>query len=125
VGDAVSKRAITKGIRRDVMIVDNKEKRTQTKPLDVRTKRTFRVRNDPGTIGSEAWAAVSEAIESGDAIMIVEGEEDLLTLVAMAVAPLGSLVIYGQPGEGLVLVEVDDAAKKKAWCFLEVMTENA
>lgn len=125
VGDAVSKRAVTKGIRRDVMIVDNKEKRAQTKPLEVRAKRTFRVRNDPGTIGSEAWAAVGEAINSGDAIMIVEGEEDLLTLVAMAVAPLGSLVIYGQPGEGLVLVEVDDAAKKKAWCFLEGMTKSA
>jgi uncharacterized protein (UPF0218 family) len=55
----------------------------------------------------------------------VEGEEDLLTLVAMAVAPLGSFVIYGQPGEGLVVVEVDDAAKNRAWCFLEGMRRSA
>jgi hypothetical protein len=125
VGDAVSRTAITKGIRRDVMIIDNREKRAQTEPLDVRVAKTFRVRNDPGTIGSQAWAAVDEAIESGDAIMIVEGEEDLLTLVAMVVAPLGSLVIYGQPGEGLVLVEVDDSARKKAWSLLEGMTKSA
>ena len=125
VGDSVSKRAVAEGVRRDVMIVDNKEKRTQTKPLDARTTRIFRVRNDAGTIGSEPWAAVEEAIESGDAIMIVEGEEDLLTLVAMAVAPLGSFVIYGQPGEGLVVVEVDDAAKNRAWCFLEGMRRSA
>jgi hypothetical protein len=125
VGDSVSKRAVAQGIPRDVMIIDNKEKRARTKPLGARTTRVFRVRNDPGTIGSEPWAAVEEAIESGDATMIVEGEEDLLTLVAMAVAPLGSFVIYGQPGEGLVVVEVDDAAKNKAWCFLEGMRRSA
>jgi uncharacterized protein (UPF0218 family) len=122
VGDAVAKNALTRGIRRDVIIIDNKEKRAQTKPLDAHATRIFRVRNDPGTIGSEAWAAVQEAVESGDAIMIVDGEEDLLTLVAMAVAPLGSFVIYGQPGEGLVMVEIDDSAKKKACFFLEGMT---
>lgn len=125
VGDVVAKNALTRGIRRDVMIIDNKEKRTRTKPLDARARRTFRVRNDPGTIGSEALAAVEEAIESGDAIMIVEGEEDLLTLVAMAAAPLGSFVIYGQPGEGLVLVEVNDSARKKACSMLEGMTRIA
>jgi len=123
VGDAVSKNALTRGIRRDVMIIDNKEKRAQTKPFDAHATRIFRVRNDPGTIGSEAWAAVEEAVESGDAIMIVDGEEDLLTLVAMAVAPLGSFVVYGQPDEGLVMVEVDDSAKKRACFFLEAMTK--
>lgn len=125
VGDAVAKNAVTRGIRRDVMIIDNKEKRAQTKPLDARARRTFRVRNDPGTIASEALSAVEEAIESGDAIVIVDGEEDLLTLVAMAVAPLGSFVIYGQPGEGLVLVEVDDSAREKACSLLESMKRIA
>jgi uncharacterized protein (UPF0218 family) len=122
VGDAAAKNAQTRGIRRDVMIIDNKEKRAQTKPFDFHATRIFRVRNDPGTIGSEAWAAVEEAVESGDAIMIVDGEEDLLTLVAIAVAPLGSLVMYGQPGEGLVMVEVDHSAKERACSFLENMT---
>jgi len=124
VGDSVSKRALNRGIRRDVMIIDNKEKRTQTDPLGSLPSKTFRVRNDPGTIRSEAWAAVEEAIESGDAVMIVEGEEDLLTLVAMTVAPQGSLVIYGQPGEGLVIVEVDETARKKARSFLDDMTRS-
>jgi uncharacterized protein (UPF0218 family) len=122
VGDAVAKNAVTRGIRRDVMIIDNKEKRARTKALDAHASRLFRVRNEPGTIGSEALAAVEEAIESGDAIMIVDGEEDLLTLVAMAVAPLGSLVMYGQPDEGLVMVEVDKSARKRALSLLESMT---
>ena len=125
VGDSVSRKAHSKGIRSDVLIIDCKEKRVRTEQFDVIKTRTFRVRNDPGTIGAEAWAAVGEAIESGDAVMIVDGEEDLLTLVAMAVAPLGSFVVYGQPNEGLVLVEVDDTTRKTAWCFLQAMTRTA
>jgi hypothetical protein len=124
VGDAVSRNAAARGLRRDVMIIDNKEKRVQAEPLEVSAARTFRVRNERGTISSNAWAAVDEAIESGDAIMIVDGEEDLLTLVAMAVAPSGSFVVYGQPGEGLVLVEIDDEARRKACSFLEGMSES-
>ena len=106
------------------MIIYNKEMRVQTKPLEAAVRRTFRVRNEPGTISSNAWAAVHEAVQSGNAVMIVDGEEDLLTLVAMAVAPLGSFVIYGQPGEGVVLVEVDGEARKKAHSFLEGMNES-
>ena len=122
VGDAVARNAQTRGIRRDVMIIDNREKRGKANPFDTRAARIFRVRNEPGTIGSEAWAAVEEAVTSGDAIMIVDGEEDLLTLVAMAVAPLGSFVLYGQPNQGIVMVEVDESAKKRACLFLESMT---
>jgi len=125
VGDSVSRKAHSKGIRSDVFIIDCKEKRVRTERFDVAKTRTFRVRNDPGTIGSEAWAAVGEAIQSGDAVMIVDGEEDLLTLVAMAVAPLRSFVVYGQPNEGLVLVEVDDTARKTAWCLIQSMTRTA
>jgi len=124
VGDVVSRNAIARGIRRDIMIIDNKEKRIEAEPLAVSARRTFRVRNEPGTISSNAWAAVDEAIESGNAIMVVEGEEDLLALVAMAVAPSGSFVVYGQPGEGLVLVEINDEARKRACSFLERMKEN-
>jgi uncharacterized protein (UPF0218 family) len=124
VGDAVSRIAVTKGLRRDVMIIDNREVRKEAKPVGARAARTFRVRNDRGTIGSDAWAATEEAIESGDALMIVDGEEDLLTLVAITVAPLGSFVIYGQPSEGLVLVEVDKEARKKACSLLESMTTS-
>jgi len=44
--------------------------------------------------------------------VLVEGEEDLLTIVAVLCAPEGSVVLYGQPGEGAVLIEVNRAAKK-------------
>jgi len=43
--------------------------------------------------------------------IIVEGEEDLATLPAILYAPMGSAVVYGQPNEGSVLVDV--TAEKK------------
>lgn len=125
VGDAVSRRAIAAQLRTDIMVIDNREMRAQTKPFETPARRTFHVRNEPGTISLQAWGAIQDAIKSGKAVMVIDGEEDLLTLVAMAEAPVGSFVIYGQPGEGLVLVEVDDQARKRALAFLEGMTRIA
>jgi len=124
VGDAVSRNATVKRIRRDLMIIDNREMRGKTESFDTSSERTFRVRNEPGTIGMEAWAAVEDAVESGNAVVIVDGEEDLLTLVAMTVAPLGSFVIYGQPDKGVVLVEIDEEARKKAKDLVQGMTRS-
>ncbi len=47
-------------------------------------------------------------------MVMVEGEEDLLTLVAVVLAPLGSLVAYGQPDRGIVIVVVSDVEKSLA-----------
>jgi len=124
VGDAVSRNATVKRIRRDLMIIDNREMRGPTKAFEASAERTFRVRNEPGTIGLEAWAAVEDAVESANAVVIVDGEEDLLTLVAMTVAPLGSFVIYGQPDKGVVLVEIDKKARRKAQALVEGMTRS-
>jgi len=124
VGDAVSRNATVKRIRRDLMIIDNREMRGQTETFNTYSERTFRVRNEPGTIAMEAWAAVEDAVESGNAVVIVDGEEDLLTLVAMTVAPLGSFVIYGQPDKGVVLVEIDEEARKKAKVLVQGMTRG-
>ena len=53
--------------------------------------------------------------------LVVDGEEDLLVLVAVAFAPLGGLVVYGQPGEGLVVVRVTAEKRGEAWELLKGM----
>jgi len=122
VGDAVSRGAVAAHLRRDLIIVDGREMRLETKPVRVDAKRTFRVRNDPGTIALDALAAVESAVQSGNAMIVVDGEEDLLALVAIAVAPTGSFVMYGQPSEGIVLVEVDNKTRENAIAFFDCMT---
>ena len=46
--------------------------------------------------------------------ILVSGEEDLLLVPALARAPAGAILMYGQPGEGLVVVRADERSKEKA-----------
>lgn len=111
VGDTISRNAAEAGIRADVIIIDHKEMREEAAEFAHGKARVFRVTNEPGTIDLLAWQAVAEGVQKGNSAVLVDGEEDLLTLVAIMVAPEGSVVAYGQPGEGIVLVRVT-ASKK-------------
>ena len=53
--------------------------------------------------------------------VLVEGEEDLLTLAAVLCAPLGSLVVYGQPREGIVVIKVTELMKETVRGLVEAM----
>jgi uncharacterized protein (UPF0218 family) len=121
VGDTVSRNAIQSGIRPDVIIIDHKEMRGEAVKFTHGKPRVFRTINEPGTIDLLAWQAVAEAIEKGDSVVLVEGEEDLLTLVAIMVAPNGSIVVYGQPGMGIVLVRVSANKKNEIQALIDDM----
>ena len=41
----------------------------------------------------------------------VLGEEDLAPLIIHPLAPIGAIVLYGQPGKGLVLRICDEESK--------------
>ncbi len=53
--------------------------------------------------------AISSEVKVG---IIVEGEEDLLTIPAVLLAPNRAIVIYGQPGTGAVVVNINEESKK-------------
>ena len=121
VGDTISRNAIQFGIKPDVIIIDNKEMRGDAAEFAHGKSRVFRTVNEPSTINLLAWQAVAEAIERGDGAVLVDGEEDLLTLVAILVAPGGSVVAYGQPEIGIVLVRISDAKKNEIQALLDRM----
>ena len=54
----------------------------------------------------------------------VEGEEDLLAIPAVTKAPLGSIVYYGQPKVGVVMVAVDEEARLRAGRTLRQMARH-
>jgi len=54
----------------------------------------------------------------------IKGEEDLLTLPAVLFAPLDSVVCYGQPGKGMVLVKVTEEKKRGALKIAEKMMKH-
>lgn len=113
-GDVVSRSMLDRGLRVDVFIVDDRSMRRPIEPLEYRVNRVLRLVNPAGTITEESWRAIGEAIRSeGPVKVLVEGEEDLLTIVAVLLAPEGSIVVYGQPGEGAVVIRVDESSKER------------
>ena len=124
VGDVVSRNAIKAGVPVDVRVVDNRIMREKAEPTKLDAKRILYAKNPPGTLDFTAWQALSEAIERGDSLMVVEGEEDLLTLAAIIEAPITSIVIYGQPEEGIVMVRVDEKKKRETHAIIDAMLKE-
>ncbi len=122
IGDFVSKNLKNAGIQVDVSVVDYKIMRRNAEQGQERGRTIFRANNAPGTIDPMAWEALLEAVEKKNSLLIIEGEEDLLALPAVLLAPDGSFVIYGQPKEGMVVVNVDSAKKAEVQNMISDMS---
>ncbi|HEY7696282.1 MAG TPA: GTP-dependent dephospho-CoA kinase family protein [Nitrososphaeraceae archaeon] len=123
VGDRSTERLISFGIYPDLAIIDGVERRQAKEKILDNAMTELRARNftkiscinPAGTITKEAVNKIQFALTGEkDVILQVIGEEDLLTLPACYFAPNDSLVCYGQPLEGLVLMNVNDPMKRKA-----------
>ena len=123
VGDRVTERIAELGRIPEVQVVDGRERRVARRMPEVEFRRLIRVRNPPGTITNEALEGIAEAVKERErpVRVLVEGEEDLLAIAAVAAAPLGSSIYYGQPLVGVVLVVVDKAAKRRNGEILKEM----
>jgi uncharacterized protein (UPF0218 family) len=121
VGDAVSRHALQDRIHPDVVVVDNKEKRGSVVPYQHGFQQIIETKNKAGMIETNAWHTIEEALAQRDCAVVVDGEEDLLTLPAIMAAPLGSLVVYGQPNVGIVIVRVTEEKKKEIGQILNMM----
>lgn len=129
VGDLTTKILLDAGITPRLMIVDNKVNRKKFADLaPLITQKNFPctlVTSGPGFMSSEAVNAINVSLQdpSPDARVIeVEGEEDLLVIPAIIAAPIGMVLYYGQPGEGLVEVVVNEQSKARAAVIIEQFT---
>ena len=128
VGDIVTYHLLEAGRVPDVALVDERTERTSVDP-EIRAgvtgfDRERSVTNPPATLTAGLLGTLCDAIrdaDGGTTLVDVDGEEDLATLPAILVAPEGSSVVYGQPGEGMVLVTVDRAATDRARDLLSRM----
>ena len=125
VGDQVSQDLTDYSLLPGVLIVDNKIMRKEIPPISATADQVINVKNPPGTITDEAWLAVEKAIaDSRRTKIVVEGEEDLLTLVAILAVPQNSLVLYGQPRKGVVTVKATAEMKKRVLEIVEAMKND-
>lgn len=115
VGDAVTAGLISAGIKPNTIVVDFNVMRSPAneeirKKIENFNAKIVKVKNPAGTITQE----LCRALEINPPVkIIVDGEEDLAALQAVISAPVGSVVAYGQPKEGVVLVEVTEEKKKE------------
>jgi len=122
VGDTVTRNLHSYQMTPQLSITDNKRMRKRVKQEVFAGKNVVHVKNPQGTITEEAITAVREALESDEHVhIVVDGEEDLLAIIAVLYAPETSLVVYGQPFEGIVVVEVTSEKKAGALKILKAM----
>ena len=57
--------------------------------------------------------------EGGPVLLEVEGEEDLAPIMIHLLAPLGTVVLYGQPSAGVVLRVTDESTKARCRALLD------
>jgi uncharacterized protein (UPF0218 family) len=125
VGDYVSRSVYENGIKANLYVFDNKIERKDVKQIEIETKYTFYLENKQGTINPFAFDLIKKAIELGDSKIIVKGEEDLLVLPSVVVSPINSIVLYGQPKQGVVVVRVNESKKKEIEQIIEEMKSSS
>lgn len=116
IGDSVSTALIKGGLEPSLIIWDERIKRHPTSEESETLLSNYapitRVRNPPGAITKEAWGAVTAALEGDRESILVDGEEDLLTIPVILNADEGTRVVYGFPPEkGAILIDVNRKIK--------------
>jgi len=125
VGDVTTFHLLNSNIIPDILVVDDRTKRGPASAhVVVGTKHTgfseIFVDNPPGVITEDLINVVHDAIISKDHVRIfVRGEEDLAALPAILLAPEGSVVLYGQPDEGVVFVSITKSKKEEILDLLD------
>ncbi len=135
VGDVATKTLLDCGVKPALSIVDF---RVGRKPSNILASyknsivlHSTKVKSGPGFISKKAMQVVkvvfatqarpvTPVTPARNQIILVDGEEDLLALPAIQYAPIGSVVYYGQPGEGLVEVVI---TKEKKNQVLEILSK--
>ncbi len=127
VGDITTLTLLAQQIFPAIAIIDGK---TRRKTLDKKSFDSYfslpstSLLNPSGTINSQAAIVYKNALDEylnhkATQVVLVEGEEDLLALPAILLAPLGSYVLYGQYEIGIIVVEITEKKKELAKNILQ------
>lgn len=114
VGDVVTDHLLRAGYPPDIAIIDGQTMRRPHDGVDVTAYRVIAVGNPPGCITSALRDATHKAVEDLRTAVQVDGEEDLAVLPLVLAAPDHALILYGQPGEGVVVLEVSPESRIQA-----------
>ncbi len=131
VGDVTTKMLLTAGVVPQLAVVDFHVGRRPFPELDAKFTQLniyrVQVKSGPGYIAERAIEEIKKwtTHAAEKTVMVVDGEEDLLTLPAVAYGPENAVVYYGQPAaaawacgpmiqEGMVEVRITSEKKREA-----------
>ena len=118
VGDTTTEALLSQGIVPTLSIIDFQARR---KAFDwkkdvwdmlIKNRDIAYFESGPGFINKKVMGAIKNwSKQQKPTLFIIDGEEDLLVLPAILYAPIGSVVYYGQPNEGIIEVIVTTEKK--------------
>ena len=123
VGDRTTENMLQLGLKPQIQIIDGLEKRSECAvPADDTINTKLSCKNPSGEITEESIQVIQKAFSCESPVRItVDGEEDLLVIPVCIHAPENSIVMYGQPNEGLVIIRVTPEIKAKVQKILDSM----
>lgn len=131
VGDIVSLTTLEAGFKPKIIVFDGRSVRKELKSI-VEKIRSLSVdyfelvaENPAGCITEDLveniYNAIRKVSEGFKVRIFVRGEEDLAVMPLVVLLPKGSVILYGQPNEGVVRVDVNDERKVIILKVLEKM----
>lgn len=111
VGDVVSNSLLNEGWDVNLCVYDNKTLRNiynkEGRNLKNFKGNKFIVWNPAGMLTEQAYKVVKDALNFKYAKIFVNGEDDLFVIPCIKFCPPSTVLFYGQPNEGIVMVEVN------------------
>ena len=123
VGDRTTEKMIDFELVPSLQIIDNLEKREKRESPNLKGNTTeLFVDNPPAEITTQSIKIIKKAFSISPPVRLnVNGEEDLLVIPVCIYAPDNTVVLYGQPNEGLVIVKVTTEIRNKTQKLLDSM----
>lgn len=123
VGDRTTEKMIEFGMIPTLQIIDGQEKRLKRNiPSEHNVSTILTCENPAAEITQSSIDTIKKAFTLPPPVRIkVIGEEDLLVIPVCIHAPENSVVMYGQPNEGLVIVEITPEIRNKTQKLFELM----
>mgnify|MGYP006080341689 CR=1 FL=1 len=125
VGDVTTKTLLEMGVTPDLALIDGMTKRSKLDEADLVNPEAFEHRltavNPAGVLTPSLCETLQEALRAEEPVLLeVEGEEDLAPLVIHCFAPIGTVVLYGQPRTGVVMQITSLAVKQRCRNLLDL-----
>jgi|TARA_B110000881_G_C18592193_1_gene528779 pantetheine-phosphate adenylyltransferase len=120
VGDVTTLTMQKLGICADIALIDGKTKRKSwgksSEIISSKYDESISCINPPGELTISLLNACKDAISNwsingSTSLILVKGEEDLAPLIIHLLSPLGAVIIYGQPGKGIVVRITEEETK--------------